>query len=145
MPDWPQAALVTKNIQNTYFNNMAIHNHVPSTQFPFVMEEDFQSSQPLPIKQLSAPTSSALKTPNSHTPTHQNSRSFFILPLELRAKIYRHILISRLDCGSHPRLWRPVGVDGGILRIGYFERDTVIPLLLVCRQMFVIRVPVSFY
>ena len=107
------------------------------------MEEDSQSSQPLPIQQLPVPTFSNLKTVNLHSPTNQNNnRSLFILPIEIRAKIYRHILISRLDCGSHPRLWRPVGVDGVILRIGYFERDTVIPLLLVCRQMFVIRVPI---
>ena len=57
------------------------------------------------------------------------------LPLELRNKIYRYFVISHLDCKSHPRLWRPLSVDGGRWRIGYFPRDTVIPLLLVCRQM----------
>ena len=57
------------------------------------------------------------------------------LPLELRNKIYRYIVISHLDCESHPRLWRPVSVDGDRWRIGYFPRDTVIPLLLVCRQI----------
>lgn len=60
---------------------------------------------------------------------------FFDLPIELRNKIYRYFVISRLDCQSHPRLWRPVGVDGGIFPIGYFDRDTVIPLLLTCHQI----------
>ena len=57
------------------------------------------------------------------------------LPLELRNKIYRYLVISHLDCKSHPRLWRPLSVDRGTLRIGYFPRDTVIPLLLVCRKI----------
>ncbi|KAL6722078.1 hypothetical protein ACLMJK_001183 [Lecanora helva] len=42
---------------------------------------------------------------------------------------------TRLDCRSHPRLWRPLGVDGGIHRIGYFDRDTVIPLLQTSQQI----------
>ena len=63
------------------------------------------------------------------------SYPFLDLPLELRNKIYRYILISDLDCKSHPRLWRPLSVDGGTCRIGYFSRDTVIPLLLVCRKI----------
>jgi len=54
---------------------------------------------------------------------------FFNIPIEIRKNIYRYIVISRLDCCSHPRLWRPLGVDGGIHRIGYFDRDTIIPLL----------------
>lgn len=57
------------------------------------------------------------------------------LPLELRNKIYRYLVVSHLDCKSHPRLWRPLSVDGGRWRIGYFPRDTVIPLLLVCRKI----------
>ena len=57
------------------------------------------------------------------------------LPLELRNKIYRYLVISHLDCKSHPRLWRPLSVDGGRWRIGYFPRNTVIPLLLVCRKI----------
>lgn len=57
------------------------------------------------------------------------------LPVELRIKIYSYIVISRLDCRSHPRLWRPLGVDGGIHRIGYFDRGTVIPLLLTSHQV----------
>lgn len=65
----------------------------------------------------------------SHQPCH-----IFRLPVELRNNIYRCIVISRLDCCSHPHLWRPLGVDGGISRIGYFDRDTVIPLLLTSRQ-----------
>lgn len=57
------------------------------------------------------------------------------LPLELRNKIYRYLVISHIDCKSHPRLWRPLSVDGGRWRIGYFPRHTVIPLLLVCRKI----------
>lgn len=55
--------------------------------------------------------------------------------MEIRKQIYRYIAISGLDCYSHPRLWRPLGVDGGIHRIGYFDRDTVIPLLLTSHQI----------
>ncbi len=36
---------------------------------------------------------------------------FFDIPIEIRKNIYRYIVISRLDCRSHPRLWRPLGVD----------------------------------
>ena len=57
------------------------------------------------------------------------------LPIEVRKDIYRYIAVSRIDCRSHPRLWRPLGVDGGIHRIGYFDRDTVIPLLLTSHQV----------
>lgn len=67
---------------------------------------------------------------------HQPAHGFlFDLPIELRNNIYRYIVISRLDVRSHPRLWRPLGVDGGSFRIGYFDRDTVIPLLLTSRQI----------
>ena len=57
------------------------------------------------------------------------------LPLEVRRTIYRYIAVSRLDCHSHPRLWRPLGVDGSIHRIGYFDRDTVIPLMQTSHQI----------
>ena len=60
---------------------------------------------------------------------------FLNLPIEIRRRIYRQIAISRIDCRSHPRLWRPLGVDGGVHRIGYFDRDTVIPLLLTSHQI----------
>lgn len=56
------------------------------------------------------------------------------LPRELRNTIFRHFAISDLDCAFCPATWRPVGVDGHIYRIGYFRRDTVIPLMLVCRR-----------
>ena len=58
----------------------------------------------------------------------------FNLPIEVRKQIFRYIAISRLDCHSHPRLWRPLGVDGGIHRIGYFDRDTIIPLMLTSHR-----------
>ena len=61
---------------------------------------------------------------------------FFNVPIEVRNKIYRYFVISRLDCRSHPRLWRPLGVDRGVSwKIGYFDRDTVIPLLLTCQKI----------
>lgn len=60
---------------------------------------------------------------------------FFDLPIELRNEIYRYFVINPFVCQSHPRLWRPVGVDGGIFPIGYFNQDTVIPLLLTCHQI----------
>lgn len=59
----------------------------------------------------------------------------FNIPIELRNKIYRYIALSRLDCQSHPRLWRPLGVDGGIHRIGYFDQGTIIPLLLTSHRV----------
>lgn len=61
---------------------------------------------------------------------------FFHLPIEIRNKIYRYFVLSRLDCRSHPRLWRPLGIDRGISsRIGYFAKDEVIPLLLLCSRI----------
>ena len=56
------------------------------------------------------------------------------LPRELRNSIFRQFTISDLDCTVCPATWRPVGVDGHIYRIGYFRRDTVIPLMLVCSR-----------
>ena len=89
---------------------------------------DVESASPTPSDDHSPPHSTSLFNPL------QPCR-LLIIPPELRNKIYRYFVISHLDCQSHPRLWRPLGVDGGILRIGYFNRDTVIPLLLTCRQI----------
>ena len=72
---------------------------------------------------------------HGHPKILDQSCIFLSLPLELRILIYRYIVISRLDCRSHPRLWRPLGVDGGISRIGYFDSDAVTPLLLTCWQV----------
>ena len=55
------------------------------------------------------------------------------MPLELRNTIYRYFAVSRLDA-DYPAIFRPVGIDGHMYRIGYFPKDTVIPLLLVCRR-----------
>ena len=57
------------------------------------------------------------------------------LPLELRNKIYRYFVISHLDCKSHPRLWRPLSVDGGRWRIGYFPRLRLFSYLPVIRRI----------
>lgn len=57
---------------------------------------------------------------------------FFNVPIEIRNKIYRYFVSSRLDCRSHPRLWRPLCVDAGISRkIGYFDKETVLLIFLV--------------
>ncbi|KAL9595759.1 MAG: hypothetical protein Q9219_006257 [cf. Caloplaca sp. 3 TL-2023] len=71
--------------------------------------------------------------------SRSNARStvFFTLPLELRNNIYRYLVISPLSQASHCQLYRPLCVDDVIFRIGYFEKDTVMPLLLTCRQMHV--------
>ncbi|KAL8790410.1 MAG: hypothetical protein Q9195_006366 [Heterodermia aff. obscurata] len=61
------------------------------------------------------------------------STNFMSLPRELRNDIFRYFAISRLDAGC-PAIFRPVGIDDHMYRIGYFEKDTVIPLLLVCRK-----------
>ena len=55
------------------------------------------------------------------------------LPRELRIDIYRYFALSRLDADC-PATFRPVGIDDHMYRIGYFPKDTVIPLLLVCRK-----------
>lgn len=57
------------------------------------------------------------------------------LSLELRLAIYRYILISDLKFDQRTTLWRPVGADENIFKIGYFTRDSIIPLLLVNRQI----------
>ena len=57
------------------------------------------------------------------------------LPVELRTKVYRCILISKLDYGHGTEIWRPIAADDGIFKIGLFEKDTALPLLLVNRQV----------
>ena len=74
-------------------------------------------------------------TPSKYVDPPSPPCLLFTLPLEIRKEIFRYIAISRLNCRSHPRLWRPLGVDGGIHRIGYFERDSVIPLLLTSHKV----------
>ena len=61
------------------------------------------------------------------------STNFMSLPRELRIDIYRYFALSRLDADC-PATFRPVGIDDHMYRIGYFPKDTVIPLLLVCRK-----------
>ena len=76
------------------------------------------------------------RPPSIYSRSAPRASLFFELPMEIRNKIYRYFVLSRLDCGSHPHLWRPLSVDGMIMkRIGYFERDTVIPLLLMSRKI----------
>ena len=60
---------------------------------------------------------------------------FLTLPLEVRKRIYRLFCLSDVGFKSHPRRWRPSGQDGSCRGIGYFERDTVLPLLLTCWQV----------
>ena len=61
--------------------------------------------------------------------------SFFRLPIELRNSIYRFIVVSPLSQSLRASLCRPICVDQAMFRIGYFQRDTVLPLLLICRQI----------
>lgn len=61
--------------------------------------------------------------------------SFFRLPIELRNTIYRFIVVSPLSQSLRASLCRPICVDQTMFRIGYFQRDTVLPLLLTCRQI----------
>ncbi|KAG7008496.1 hypothetical protein G7Y79_00005g016370 [Physcia stellaris] len=73
-----------------------------------------------------------MASPSSHN--ELSRANFMSLPRELRNDIFRHLTISDLDCAFCPATWRPVGVDAHIYRIGYFRRDTVIPLMLVCNR-----------
>lgn len=61
--------------------------------------------------------------------------SFFRLPIELRNTIYRFIVVSPLSQSLRASLCRPICVDQAMFRIGYFQRGTVLPLLLTCRQI----------
>lgn len=66
------------------------------------------------------------------------------LPWELRTKIYEYALVSELEFSCHPTLWRPVAVDDKVFRIGYFRRDSVLPLLLANRQVYSEAIPVLY-
>lgn len=65
----------------------------------------------------------------------QQSPAILRLSLELRLNIYRYILVSHLQYDRRTMLWRPIGADEKIFKIGYFTKDSVIPLLLVNRQI----------
>lgn len=69
---------------------------------------------------------------------------FLRLPLELRLKIYRHVLISDIVYPSRTHLWRPVAADSGIFQIGYFTQNSVIPLLLANHQIYAEAAPVLY-
>lgn len=58
------------------------------------------------------------------------------LSLDLRLNIYRYNLISDLGYGRRTALWRPVAADKKLFKIGYFSRDSVLPLLLLNRQIY---------
>ena len=59
---------------------------------------------------------------------------FALLPSEICHNIFCHLAISTRNYSLCTALWRPVGVDGYIYRIGYFAKDHILPLLLVCRK-----------
>lgn len=64
-----------------------------------------------------------------------NRRNIFMhLPAEICYDIFRYIAVSTCNQLLSPALWRPVAVDKHISRIGYFKKDEIIPLLLVCRK-----------
>jgi len=60
---------------------------------------------------------------------------FLRLPLEVRTKVYRCILVSTLHYGPRNDLWRPIAADNAVFKIGLFEKDAVLPLLLLNRQV----------
>ncbi len=60
---------------------------------------------------------------------------FVRLPVELRTKVYRCVLISRLDYGPRTNIWRPIAADNGVFKIGFFEKGTVLSILLLSRQI----------
>ena len=60
---------------------------------------------------------------------------FMRLPTELRTKVYRCILISRLDYGPRTNIWRPIAADDGVFKIGFFQKGTVLSILLLNRQI----------
>ena len=57
------------------------------------------------------------------------------LPRELRNRVYRYFLISRLDYGLRTNMWRPIAADDGVFKIGFFKRGAVLPILLLSRQI----------
>ena len=60
---------------------------------------------------------------------------FLTVSLEIRRQIYQNLLVSQLSQNLRQSLYRPLGIDDDVFRIGYFQRDTVIPLLLVNHQV----------
>lgn len=69
---------------------------------------------------------------------------FLALPTELRMRIYRYVLVSELEYRYHPALWRPVAVDEKVFRIGYFRKNSVLPLLLANHQVHSEAIPVLY-
>lgn len=65
----------------------------------------------------------------------QHPPAILRLSVELRLNIYQYILISDRQYDRRTALWRPIGTDEKIFKIGYFTRDSIMPLLLVNRQI----------
>lgn len=59
-------------------------------------------------------------------------------------KVYQYALVSELEYGYRPDLWRPVAVDEKVFRIGYFRKDSVLPLLLANHQIHSEAIPVLY-
>ena len=83
----------------------------------------------------SQPTSS--NTPLDHSLGYDMTLRppFLSLPIELRNDIYRFFVVSRLSTPLHLAVLRPICFDDAMVKIGYFERDAVLPLMLTCRQI----------
>lgn len=60
---------------------------------------------------------------------------FFRLPIELRNAIYRLLVVSPLSDAADRQWYRPLCVDHVIFNVGYFRRDSVLPLLRTCHQI----------
>ncbi|KAL8869757.1 MAG: hypothetical protein Q9174_004032 [Haloplaca sp. 1 TL-2023] len=96
--------------------------------------DQYQKEQSVSSK-LSSFTPAASDIPDGKESPAPRDSIFFRLPLELREPIYRHLVVSPLSSSTHISLRRPLCVDGTTYKIGYFPRDTVIPLLLTCHQI----------
>ena len=61
---------------------------------------------------------------------------FMRLPTEIGVQIFHHLAIStrNADNALCPALLRPVAADGHVFQIGYFKKDTILSLMLVCRK-----------
>ncbi|KAL9008636.1 MAG: hypothetical protein Q9173_006258 [Seirophora scorigena] len=67
----------------------------------------------------------------------RQTAAFFRLPVELRNAIYRLLVVAPLSEATNSRLYRPLCVDHVVFNLGYFKRDSLLPLLRTCHQIHV--------
>lgn len=100
-------------------------------------DEDDEWGLDSPVLPRFSTIDTLLHEPVASDQTKPQNAAFFKLPIELRNAIYRQIVISPLSRATNCRIHRPVYVDDAVFRIGYFKRDSVLPLLQTCHQMHV--------